>query len=222
MIISRRLRQWLTPSLIALAFGLATLTVGPAGRANVSTESDEVTYDELVQKLAQRSRLQQRPARSAVDSLWIHTSLGVTSSWTTLRTDKGNLREDLQGMQLSLGIDLFHPDWIAEGSLRNLSAGGPRARTLRELDLRLIYRLPSPTMFRARFAAGLSQRQLRFETDTQDIQETTPAWILSAGAELVLSKEFSLLLEPSYRNPMITNARDRGALDATIRGEIHF
>ncbi len=130
------------------------------------------------------------------------------------------------GIQLSLGIDLFSDNWYAEGSLRSYNdasfSGG--TLSLKEFDLKIVYQTSSTSGLRYKFGSGLSARYLDiyYTINGKTYEYSTPSSILLTGIESKLTNLVGISLELSKRTSLIGETTDSGAIDFLVRLDSHF
>ena len=134
------------------------------------------------------------------------------------------------GLQVSLGIDLFSRHWMAEGTIRNFgkSKRDNMESTLREFDLKLVYRSNLNTFLKFKTGAGLSGRFLKLRkldglADESDVTEySTPSSMFFVGLSSFITDGLSIGAEAAGRISMISDTVDRNSLDLTLRVDTHF
>src|SRR5689334_20548769 len=85
-----------------------------------AADYEEVSYDDLLNQINKRKTHVIQNANDPLDQMRLHAGFGLITSANNINTGGG--RDTLKyqnGFQLSLGIDLFSPNWIAETTLRN-------------------------------------------------------------------------------------------------------
>src|SRR5579871_1598762 len=87
-------------------------------------EYDEVSYDDLINQInkkhAQNSQIQNN--NSILDDITLHAGFGLITSNMTVQEPNRTEQLQLTGFQMSFGIDLFSPNFVAEGALRNFGS----------------------------------------------------------------------------------------------------
>jgi hypothetical protein len=180
----------------------------------------EVTYEDLVQELSARQRPITKSVESPFDSVKLHAGLGLVNSFSTFRIREKNSSRYQNGMQLSVGVDLFSPNWMAEAAWRNfgLTRQGSEEHYLREMDLKLAFHDAIDSHWNFRVQGGLAHRSLRL-TDPQNeysIDENTPGVLASGGLILQMSPMTSLNFDLGGRVPVISNSVDKGSIDFAL------
>lgn len=191
-----------------------------------ATEYEEITYDDLVNRLNKKKTSIQSNINHPLDSIMIHAGFGLVSSVSSIRIGNSESSRQQNGFQLSFGIDLFSEQWAAEGTILNYGtdSSGSETRTLRELDMKILYRSKWADGLSSRFGAGLSTRTLKI-SDTQtalNINDTTPAWVFSAGLESFLSRNFSIGTDLGFKFAMISRTADKNAVNFALRLNSYF
>lgn len=185
----------------------------------------EESYEDLVKRLNQRraqvsaATISQNEA-NPLDDLTIHTGFGLITSTFNVRENGDNSQFNLQGFQLSAGIDLFSPNYVAEAAVRNFGQQTQSVETdsFREIDLKAMYRQPSrPNDLGYRFGTGIATRYLSVSRPGFSSDETNPAMILFGGLEASFSRSFGLGVELGYRRVLASNTTDQNSMDLTIR-----
>lgn len=201
--------------LLALAFSAPTMA-----QSFGDPDTEEVTYDDLVNELAAKKKRYEPREKSAFDDVRIHAGLGMVNSFSTFRLQGKSASRYQNGMQLSIGVDLFSQNWFSEAAWRNfgLTTNGSEEHTLRELDLKIGYRDVMTAPWSYRIQAGLANRMLRLTDPAKglSISESTPGMVGSVGATVELSRAASLNFDASARTPVIGGSADQGGLDFTV------
>lgn len=198
------------------------------GVQKADASDDYSSYDSIVRELSSSSTRIRTDSPSDPEIVKIHAGIGIVTS--QLRLDlPGTLpsAKTLQGIEVRLGIDLFDPNWIAEGAIRAFNpqpfANGEVG--LREFDLLVKYRnaLNHPIYFS--IGAGMAARYLQFSDGIEGIANTrpsTPSTIVSAGFEAEIGQKFSAGIGLSYRSRMISETPDEQAFDGSLQLLGHF
>lgn len=193
--------------------------------AQAAADYEEVSYDDLVNQINKRKNSVVRNANDPLDSIKIHAGLGLLTSANNVNTGRGSDTIKYQnGFQLSLGIDLFSPQWAAETTLRNFgqAKSGSETRSLREFDLKLMHRDMMSSSSGYRFGAGIGTRYLKVDDIDVNIDDSTPTALIFGGLDIYAAKNFSVGAEAGFRTSMVNQTADRGALDLTIRLDTYF
>ncbi|MBX2989249.1 MAG: hypothetical protein KF802_15280 [Bdellovibrionaceae bacterium] len=192
--------------------------------ARASEEVEELSYEDLVEQLSSRQKAQAPPAGSPFDEVRIHPGLGFVNSFSSFQVDGKNLSRNQNGMQLSLGVDLFSPNWMAEVAWRNFgeTRAGAEEHYLRELDLKFLHRSPIDANWDYRLQGGLAQRQLRLTDEAKNIRisDDTPAVLGSIGAAARLNSLSSLNFDLGARSPVVGRTADKGSVDFSVELKI--
>ncbi len=160
----------------------------------------------------------------------IHVGFAMLSSYANFQLASGKGESGLlTGFELSFGIDLFSPEWMALGSIRSYSSeklGDSIRAKLQEFDLKFLYKNYLSRRVQGVFGLGLSARYLDLKTEvasqTQTTKYTTPASVISAGFMARMGKQVSVGPEFSYRSAMINETADRNAFDGMLKLDAQF
>jgi hypothetical protein len=190
-----------------------------------AADYQEVSYDDLVNQISQRKNSVVSNANDPFDSIKLHAGLGLLSSVNNVNTGRGGDTLKYQnGFQLSLGIDLFSPQWAAELALRNLgqAKSGTETRSLREFDMKFMHRDLISSNMGYRLGAGLGTRYLKISDTDTSIDDSTPTALLFGGLDMYATKNFSVGVESGFRTSMVNQTADKGALDIMLRMDTYF
>lgn len=193
----------------------------------VSNDAEEVPFDELVKelnsKVSRKDRIQTGiEVGDPFDRLQIHLSLGFIQTVNSLLVAERSISRLEDGVQLGLGVDIFSPEWVAEGLLKNYgrSTQNDTNVSLREFDIRLSYIQQAPqNKMKFRLANGLGARYLRYNnkwTDLSQIQ-TTPVYLLGFGILIPIGTHFDLDIEMQGHMALISESIDRHGLSLILR-----
>lgn len=215
---------------LVLIFGTLVLTAPAFASNSLWTDVEEGTpYDTLVQKFSRSETRLVKPGGDWLDRARIHLGVGVVNSiYSVAHLGGGRVQVSGSGFLASLGMDLFSPKWIAEGSIVSFGTQNTeRAEvTLREFDLRLIYRSFPSGLFGVKVFGGLAARNLRinhYGIGRDSIRDyTTPSSLLGVGSDINIADAIQLALEVSTRNSMIDESPDQSTLDLTVRLNTQF
>lgn len=228
-------------TLLPLVFALSTALVPVAsfaafGNSDDASDSELMGYDAIVKELNRetqtpkpghsRAQLSQGPSRDPFDSIWIHGGVGFANMMQTLNLDNGQkLHLNQRGFQASLGIDLFSPNWMAEGVARSFTESSDASTqvNLKEFELKIFYKNRFARNFGFRAGAGLAARYMNIrQAGGLSMDYTTPSSVGTMGLDLFLSQGFSIGADLSARNTMIAETPDQTSYDATLRLDTHF
>jgi len=207
---------------------LLTIALALFGTKVLAEEYEEVSYDDLVNQISHRkSQLNSRQETSAnFDNLMIHAGLGLVTTATSINYQGSNNLKYQNGFQLSMGIDLFSESWATEGVIRNFgqSTSGSEIRSLRELDLKILYRGTPANRVGLRAGAGLGTRYFKLSDSANGItiDDTTPTALAFAGFDIYLSKGVSIGIETGLRSAMVSSTTDKNSMDTTLRLDTYF
>lgn len=193
-------------------------------------EYEEISYDELVQRLSKKKTkvIHDQIGSSVLDDIMIHVGVGLTNSSLHYFNGQETSTQNVHGFQLSFGIDLFSPYWASEMLVRNLGGSSDQSsssevQSFREFDLRVLYHEPSTTTAPGfRIGGGLGNRYLRIADGTISFEEYSPVFVLFAGLDYSLNKNFSIGAELGARAAIIPEYHDKQSLDLLIRMDTFF
>ena len=192
-------------------------------------------FDSLVKELTQsRSTVDESSNIDPFDLVKIHFGIGVVNTLITFDTNKGLVSGGQHGFQASLGIDLFSPNWVAEGVVRSFAEVemDQTWASLHEFDLKIAYQSTSRRFFNPFLGLGMAARYLDLKqmektspaaAPTKTLtQHSTPSSVIFTGISYPITDGMSLAAEISYRKPIIDETIERSAADFTIRFNTHF
>lgn len=188
-------------------------------------------YDSIVEELRSGSSSSYKMGNpDPFASVLIHGGVALTSSYLSLSTpDSKPVFGMLRGFEASFGIDLLSRNWLAEGAVRsfgNDNLDKNHQASLKEFDLKVVYKSSFSRLLRMRVGAGIAARYLTFKRVESgkyiDTKYTTPSSILFVGLEAPLSRRFSIGSDLSLRSAMIDETIDRSTVDASVRLDAHF
>ena len=216
--------------MLVVAVVSCSLFVGEQGWASFgsgSEEAEEVPYEQLVRELnsqvtKQQRRLVQTISGDPFERLQIHCSLGFIQTLNTFELGERTINRMEDGIQLGVGIDLFSPEWVAEGVLKNFgqSTRGSETMALREFDLRLSYLQNAPqSRVKLRFANGLGARYVRYLNQEKELElyQTTPVYSMGLGFLIPVGSHFDLDFEIQAHLALISDTMDRHGVAAILR-----
>ncbi len=221
---NRHLGKKQTSLLLTLSLALL-FALSPKVQAD---EYEEVTYDDLVSQIGRsKSQLTNRQETTAdFESLQIHAGFGLVTTATTINYQGANNLKYQNGFQLSMGIDLFSSNWATEGVIRNFGqvTSGTETRSLRELDLKIVFRSTPERRLGLRAGAGMGTRYFKLTDDFNGvvINDTTPTAVAFAGFDIYASQNMSFGIETGIRSAMVASTTDKNSVDATFRLDTFF
>lgn len=217
--------------LILISLGLKTHWAQSAS-PSTSSNTEEISFDELVKELNSKVNSQSRvnmnsESKDPFESLRIHLSLGFIQTVSLLQIEDRSTNRLEDGIQLGLGIDLFSPQWIAEGILKNYgrSTQNDSHLSLREFDLRLNYLQSTPqNKMKFRLSNGLGARYLRYTDKLSGASQfqTTPVYLLGAGLVIPVGNHFDLSVEVQGHLTLVHETIDRHGLSVITRFDNFF
>lgn len=207
--------------MVLLAFTLVQVTF------NASAYAEEYSsYDDIIRDL-KGSTTTSLPTQNArgpgLDAVKIHAGIAMVSSRLNLNLPQGVPgSKGLRGVELAFGIDLFTPEWIAEGTLRNF--GKEKFATtdvsLKEFDLKLVHKRMFSDKIFGRFGGGMAARYLDFDqapaAGTSN-SYTTPSSVILVGVGSHITSGMALSAEATYRSALINDTADESAVDGSVR-----
>lgn len=181
----------------------------------------EVTYDDLVNELSAKKNAIAKPDHSPFDDVGLHAGVGYANSLTTMSTHGQTFTRDAGGVQISAGMDLFSPNWFAEGVFSNygVNTAGNESMTLREFDLLMGYTEKWKGPWSYNISAGLANRFLTYSDSSRDISvnEVSPDFLISTGLRAQMTKNLSFGGDISAATAMIGSTADRNSFDFAFR-----
>ena len=221
---------------VALKLALAVVLLAlPSTRAMANSSEDELDYDSIVSELSSQRRTQSAarskavlPARrmTSLDDVLFHAGVGVSNMFGELTfPDGGRTYLNQRGFQATLGIDLLSAEWIAEGSVRSFSDGeyARNGVSVREFDLKVVYRPRLTDSISVRLAGGLAARYMTVDRGVRGITEyTTPASVGALGIDYAFTSGFTIGADASARSSLVNEGVDQLTYDATLRVDAHF
>lgn len=208
----------------ALAVALLSTVVPTLVQASEPKDSrdyQEVTYDDLLNELSSKQKQQTANGYSPFDQVMIHAGLGYISSFSNYQANNQNFSRFQTGLQLSLGIDLFSPNWYSEGVFRNygVSSQGDETINLKEFDLKVGYKAPLSGVWSYTLATGLANRFLTIQDPSRDIHvdSTTPSLLVSGGVYLNPNRNVAIGVETSAHSALVSRTADKDSFDFALR-----
>lgn len=181
----------------------------------------EVSYEDLLQEINSKKVNIVRDQRNPFDNIMVHAGLGYVNSYSNFRTASGNLDRYQNGIQLSVGVDLFSEHWFGEGAFRNfgLTKTGNEELYTKEIDLKAGYQDKLQDLWNWTASAGLATRYVTIQDFSAgvNIDDTTPSAIGSLGIKGQLNKFLSIGVETSVRSSLIQRTSDRYGMDLTFK-----
>ncbi|WII71952.1 hypothetical protein QJS83_15925 [Bdellovibrio sp. 22V] len=189
--------------------------------ASGSSEYEEVSYDQLLNELSEKKNGFTQKQNSSLDDVRLHAGIGYVNSFSNISAQKQNFNRHANGIQLSLGMDLFSPNWYSEGVFRNygVNESGTEEMTLREFDLKVGYTNRLESIWKYTLSTGLSNRFLKFKDSAKgiDVDDTTPSLVISTGFNAQVHRNLSLGAEVSGRSSLINRTADKNSFDFAFR-----
>lgn len=205
--------------IVAALFGASTLV--QAAPASSASEYEEVSYDDLLNELSAKKKTMARSHNDSLDTTRIHAGIGYANTFSNISTQQQNFNRHASGIQLSVGMDLFSPNWYSEGVFRNygLTSSGSEELTLREVDLKIGYTNRLQSIWNYSISSGLSNRFLRFVDPTRsiDVDEVTPSLVISTGFSAQVHRNLSIGAEASAKSAIVNRTADKNSFDFAFR-----
>lgn len=206
---------------ILVLFPLMTLpTLVQAADAG-KDDYEEVSYDDLVNELNAKKKNIASGQTSSFDDVRLHAGIGYVNGFTNISAANSNFNRHANGIQLSLGMDLFSPNWYSEGVFKNygVTSSGSEEMTLRELDLKIGYTNKLESIWSYSVSTGLSNRFLQFSDSSKNIHvdDTTPSLIVSTGFAAQVHQRLSIGAEISAHTAMVNKTADKNSFDFAFR-----
>ncbi len=215
--------------LVALA---GVSLIGSVSKAAIDDDSSDMNYDAIVDQLNKENattlRAQQPAAKSSsLDSVVMHGGLGYANFVQGLTFDDGTTTTlNQRGIQAALGIDLFSPNWMSEGTFRTFAEDGDGKirSSVHEFELKLLHKdRIAASRFGYRAGLGLTGRYLTVKRkDLPEQSYTTPTSVLTAGGDLFVNDRLSIGADINMRNSLIGETIDHNSYDMTLRVDAHF
>lgn len=211
----------ITFSISTTQFFAPTLVQAEDRGHNGDQEYQEVSYDDLLNELNSKKKNLTQKQTSSFDEIRLHAGIGYTNSFTNITAQQQNFNRHVTGIQLSMGMDLFSPNWYSEGVFKNfgLTSYGSEEMTLREFDLKLGYTNKLENIWNYSISSGLSNRFLKFSDPSKyiDVDNTTPSLIISTGFQAQVHRNLSLGAEVSAHTAIISRTADKSSFDFAFR-----
>lgn len=193
----------------------------------IEAEVEEVTYDDLIQRLNQtKTRFQKDLNPHPFDTIFFHASVGIATSVTNVSVAGNNSYKYQNGFELALGVDLFSPFWRSEAVIRNfgLSQSGTESRSLREFDLKVFGVVPTNSQASLLLGTGLGTRYFKMNDDFNGvyISETTPVGLFLAAIQTRLTNSLGLTFELGLRSALVNHTVDKNSADLTVKIDTTF
>lgn len=181
----------------------------------------EVSYDDLLNELSAKKHAVTKTTKSDLDEVRLHAGIGYANSFTNIATQKQNFNRHAAGIQLSVGMDLFSPNWYSEGVFRNYgqNSSGSEEFSLREIDLKIGYTNKLESIWSYTLSSGLSNRFLKFsDANTAiNVDETTPSLVISTGFMGQIHRNLSIGAEVGARSALVNRTADKNSFDFAFR-----
>ncbi len=199
----------LVPILLFLSF--------PKIAYSQQAETEEVSYEELLDKIKTKQRkFVKRTAASPWDQIYLYPSFALIQSYTKIASDLSPSFYH-NGLQISLGMDLFSDHWYSETAFRNFGTSKTENKELylKELDFKIGYKNYLMGSLECRLSMGVSTRTIRLSDETTgfNLESKNPALITGVGLLSSLPNSPLLLgLELNYRSLLVSNEFDKGSM----------
>lgn len=198
-------------------------------------EGSFLGYEQIVEELQTPRTSTKAPTRRdySFNDVRFHGGIGFVSSFMTILPPRSAaVTGFLQGYEANFGIDLFDPEWVAEGAVRSFGESemgeNQSARVaLREFDLKVVYSPRVSRNLKMRIGMGLTARYMSYDGLDRDgvrinQEYTTPSTVLVLGALTTLTRGLALGLEVGYRSAMIEDTIDDSAIDGLLKMDLSF
>lgn len=190
-----------------------------------SEDYEELSYEQLVDRLSKKRATVLSPRDTTFDSIRLHAGVGLLTSVANIHTSGADAKLQ-NGFDLSLGVDLFSPNWTSEFAIRNFGTteSGSESRSLREFAIKTFYRSGINQKIAWKIGGGFGSRSLRVTDVARNIyiNETSPALIGFGGLESFLSRNLSIGVELGVRTALSAKSVDQGSVDGAVRLDTHF
>lgn len=215
-----------------ILFILLGLNSASSHAATIDSDESGLGYEAIVGELEKLDTPAPAPGENddPFELAKIHVGFAMLSSYSNFQVANGKGDSGLlTGFELSFGIDLFSPNWMALGSLRSYSSdrlGESLKAKLQEFDLKFLYKNYLSRRVQGVFGLGLSARYLDLKSIEAGVpkttQYTTPASVLSAGFMARMGKQVSVGPEFSYRSALINETADKNSFDGMLKLDAQF
>lgn len=220
----------------AAAFGLSLVIAAPCFAQSMDDDEDVVGYDVIVNNLNRqvstsdatttKARQPKPTAEDPFENVWMHAGAGYVQVVQSIALPDGATAYlNQKGVQASLGIDLFSPNWSAEGTVRSFNDNDDKTTqvSLKEFELKMFFKDRFTRAVGYHVGGGISGRYMTLAAAGQaTVDYTTPSTVGTVGIDLFLTDRFSVGADVSGRSAMISDTLDRGSLDGTLRLDAHF
>ncbi|MFP5520014.1 MAG: hypothetical protein ACLGGX_08935 [Bdellovibrionia bacterium] len=205
---------------------LLSLVIAPLLLASPSVQADsssyeEISYEDLVEKLSAKKSKYVPTTEDPFLGVQIHTGIGFVNSFSYFKINDQVLNRHQNGVQLSLGMDLFSPQWFSEASFRNygLTETGSEEWTVREFDLRIGYKEQLDGPWGYSLHTGLANRFFDLRDRVKDINESgqTPAMMIGLGVTAKVHRQLQFGFDVINKSPIVGDSADKGSLDLTVK-----
>ncbi len=189
-----------------------------------SPDYEEVSYEDLLNRISNKKSYLKKESSSPFDEVLIHFGLAYVTSFSATSIPSNSLSNQLSGLQLSLGINLFSPHWYSEATWRNFGVHSRFSQeiSLRELDFRIGFQEDLSAKWKYRLGTGLATRFMHYsDNKSVNIDATTPALLINFGLFTPISDFVSLGAEVSGRSPLVSSS-DRGSWDLSLQSLTSF
>lgn len=181
----------------------------------------EVSYDDLLQEISAKKSRVTKDLNNPFDNILVHAGIGYVNSFSSYRAGDNNLERYQNGIQLSVGVDLFSDHWVGEGAFRNfgLTRTGSEELYTKEIDLKIGYQNKLQDVWNWTASAGLATRYVTITDRPKNINvdDSTPSLMGSLGIKADVNKFISLSVETGLRSSLIQKNSDRYGLDLTFK-----
>jgi hypothetical protein len=188
----------------------------------ISFADDYSDYDSIVEELSSSSRYTASSTSSdPFDQIRFHAGVSLVASRVGLDLPKGlPANTNLRGVQAHLGIDLFSPNWVAQGSVRSFSPEPFLSGevSVREFSLEVVHHFRPGSRADLTIGGGMGARYLDITEVEGPFQKsnTTPVSILSLGLNSNVSSGINIGGNISYRSALVNESVDEDSVDAGI------
>lgn len=215
------IRKTIKSVLVLLPFMTLPTLVQAAAGSGTADGYEEVSYDDLLNELSAKKRNIAKDQVSSFDEVRLHAGIGYVNGFTNISAASSNFNRHANGIQLSLGMDLFSPNWYTEGVFKNygVTSSGSEEMTLRELDLKIGFTNKLESIWSYSISSGLSNRFLQFSDSAKNISvdDTTPSLIISTGVSAQIHRNLSIGAEVSGHTAMVNKTADKNSFDFAFR-----
>lgn len=128
------------------------------------------------------------------------------------------------GVVLTMGIDLFSHNWMAEGSIKNFGTASEELHTykLKDFDLKLVHQSSPFRPVRGKMGLGLGGRFLHHAGPEGSREYSTPYAVATGGLSALLTRHLQISAEVAARTALIQETIDKSSMDVALKIDTFF